>query len=562
MKSADTSPELLKDHLRFLNELCEISKHLDQEQKGSFYAALHDHGLLEVLQRTLAYSEMSMLSVEILLASIDTDGRQLRKYLLKNKDGGLLALLITRLHEDEDTGVKNVVTDLLRFVVDVDAADDATDRDQFLNMFYHHHLDRLLSPILIHTPEHTSKTLSDAMGVLIRNLIDLVGFLLMHHGTRARNHIVTYKILSRMNPLIGYVDKHVALAAVRNLRLVISLKDVVLNRVILKEHLVDRVVSLFLANASRYNLINSACLDLFNQIKKDGHTPMISYFAHRYYDQLKHITYTDLFVQFKGVSDELKFQTGPGGYPGQGLDMDALLNDDLPETPPLASYGLARLGSATSRENDKFNSDMDEMEYFESDEGIDSGAAASSSLGDASYSDYAPRHGLVSVESREHKRHSAAPDVHVPEDGLTDSSIALSSSSPVLDSSSLNHNPLTPLINTSYRSNSDEEQLEAPIDSASAPPQPSSAESPSLPHTSTPRFDGSEVATTNPPIEPATTSDSDAPLLSSEATSNHDTVHKKRKSPSLESPVYDENADVTPLNKRPKAAEDAVDTHS
>lgn len=582
MKAPETPPEMLKDHLRFLNELGEISKHLEQEQKANFYASLHDQGLLEVLQRTMAYSEMSMLSVEILLASIDTDGRQLRKYLLKNKDGGLLSLLITRLHDDEDTGVKNVVTDLLRFVVDVDAADDATDRDQFLNMFYHHHLDRLLAPILQHSPERQSRPLSDATGVLIRNLIDFVGFLLMHHGTRARNHILNYKILSRMNPLIGYVDKHVALAAVRNLRLVISLKDVVLNRVILKEHLVDRVVSLFLSNASRYNLINSACLDLFNQLKKDGHTLMISYFAQRYYDQLKDISYTDLFVQFKGVSDELKYQPGAfqQGHNG-GLDMDALLNDDLPETPPLASYSLSRQNSgSSSRENDKFSNDMDEMDYFESGDDGSTGAVSSPLLDEGNlgspYADYAPKHGLTGTSlgdpngtPREIKRHSAAPDVHVPEDGLVDSMAPKD----VADPAQPPHQA-SPLVNSSYRSNSDDEEmmgpqpLETPIDSSSpalehqqAEPSTSSEASNSL--TTTKDTPDEAIPQHSEPIANTTTpADHATPDALYEPASSPDTVYKKRKSPSLEAPSYEDNADVTPLNKRPKIAEDAVDTHS
>ena len=613
MKSPEATPEMLKDHLRFLNELCEISKHLDQEQKMSFYAALHDHGLLEVLQRTIAYSEMSMLSVEILLASIDTDGRQLRKYLLKNKEGGLLALLITRLHEDEDTGVKNVVTDLLRFLVDVDAADDSTDREQFLNMFYHHHLDRLLLPILNHPQERQSRTLSDATGILIRNLIDLVGFLLMHHGTRARTHIVNYQILSRMNPLISYVDKHVALAAVRNLRLVISLKDIVLNRIILKENLVDRVVQLFLANASRYNLINSACLDLFNQIKKDGHAPMIAHFTARYYEQLKDITYTDLFVQFKGISDDFRYQNAPGSFHGGhggsgGLDMDALLNDDLPETPPLASFGLggrhADRSSSSSRENEKFHSEMDEMEYFESgDDDLpnpsleDNGAGTSLSdvgLAGNHGSSYAstssfPKHhhgltdimGSSSASSSTHstatpsmgssshglvaKRHSAAPEVHVPEEALVESSPSANDHPSALTSSTL--------VNSSYRANSDLDDESAgqsfgsdSVSSSAPEHQPNETlitpNNTSSSHTTIEQPHSSSSSDSTLPVNSSTSSENMAQHILNEDLLPNDTVHKKRKSTSMEPSGIDENADVTPPNKRPKSAEDAVDTHS
>lgn len=599
MKAPETTPEQLKDYLRFLNELCEISKHLEAEQKSSFYAALHDHGLLEVLQRTLVYPEMSMLSVEILLASIDTDGRQLRKYLLKNRgDEGLLSILITRLHEDEDTGVKNVITDLLRFLVDIETGDDATDRVEFLNMFYHLHLDRLLSPILNHPAEAESKPLRDAPSVLTRNLIDLVGFLLMHHGTRARNHIITYKILSRMNPLIGYVDKHVALAALRNLRLVLGLKDAVLNKVILKENLIDRVVKLFLANANKYNLINSACLELFVQLKKDGHPAMISHFVQQYYDQLSHITYTDLFTQFKLAADENKYQSeggGPNAAAGIGSGGLSLL-DDEPDTPPLAySYeysGASDSGISASpiasRENDRFQRQMEELDYFESGDdespsnlgNMDDTTANYANKSDlsADSAEVADASNLIKISSP--KRRSIAPEVPIPssisQDSLqesissptehtTSNKISTSSSSTPSDAPSA---PFSPTSSSSTSSRSLVHSYSHPEDSSESskdggPGNAVQLASKSSPVVATypsenPQSDTNVLNTTSTTIPQAVEAPSTPPGAHS---SSSDTVHKKRKSPSLESSDQDDTSEILPLSKRPKA-EEAVDAKS
>jgi len=364
MKSLDASPEQLKDLLKFLNELCEISKHLEQEPKLSFYVSLHEHGLLEVLTRTLSHPEMRLVSVEILLASLDTDGRQLRKHLIATNASSecLMALLIRSLHEDEDTAVKNAITDLIRLLLDV-ATEDILDQSDFLNMFYSSHLDTLLSPILVHNQGAEANPMKDAVSLLMRNLVDFVGFILMHHGSRARNYIIDHTVLSRMNPLIGYVDKHVALAAVRSLRLVLGLEDALLNKVIIKDNLLDRVVTLFLANASRYNLINSACLELFAQMHKNTVTPpiaLVTHFVQRYYDQLKDIPYTTIFSTFKTIADDRKRQGG------NDYEHD-------PETPPLQFTSLSgRTGPSSSslssnyQENERFQRSMDELEYFES----------------------------------------------------------------------------------------------------------------------------------------------------------------------------------------------------
>lgn len=51
------------------------------------------------------------------------------------------------------------------------------------------------------------------------------------------------------------------------LRTVLAVKDDFYNRYIVREKVLDRVVECFVRNGARYNLLNSAMLELFDYIR-------------------------------------------------------------------------------------------------------------------------------------------------------------------------------------------------------------------------------------------------------------------------------------------------------
>jgi protein phosphatase-4 regulatory subunit 3 len=59
-----------------------------------------------------------------------------------------------------------------------------------------------------------------------------------------------------------------SLGALRVIRSIVGAKDEFYNRYIISNHLMDPVVALLLRFAEKYNLVNSATLELFEFIKK------------------------------------------------------------------------------------------------------------------------------------------------------------------------------------------------------------------------------------------------------------------------------------------------------
>ena len=104
------------------------------------------------------------------------------------------------------------------------------------------------------------------------------------------------------------------MAGIRFLRTIISRNDDSLHCHIVKNDLFDPVIQAFRANENRYNLINSAVLELIEYIRKENFKSLISYVVENYSQDLEKIDYVDSFQQLK-----LKYEQSPKSYPPQGV---------------------------------------------------------------------------------------------------------------------------------------------------------------------------------------------------------------------------------------------------
>jgi protein phosphatase-4 regulatory subunit 3 len=60
-------------------------------------------------------------------------------------------------------------------------------------------------------------------------------------------------------------------------------------------HLFEPILQIVYDTMPRDNLLNSACLELFEFIKGEKIKPLVVYFVEKYRDQIKEITYVDTF---------------------------------------------------------------------------------------------------------------------------------------------------------------------------------------------------------------------------------------------------------------------------
>lgn len=107
----------------------------------------------------------------------------------------------------------------------------------------------------------------------------------------------------------------------------------------------------------RDNLLNSACLELFEFIKRDNIKPIITHVVEKYREKLKSITYVDIFEKLIQRYDELQ---------GYGLETDATLfsQEEIPPAQRGVLNGQRWQGvrEMDAAEEEYFNTSDDEEE--------------------------------------------------------------------------------------------------------------------------------------------------------------------------------------------------------
>ena len=90
-------------------------------------------------------------------------------------------------------------------------------------------------------------------------------------------------------------DPNLWTAALKFFRACIGLQDEFYNRQITQNHLFEPILNIVYDTMPRDNLLNSACLELFEFIKRENIKPIILHVVENYRERLQEITYVDTF---------------------------------------------------------------------------------------------------------------------------------------------------------------------------------------------------------------------------------------------------------------------------
>lgn len=107
-----------------------------------------------------------------------------------------------------------------------------------------------------------------------------------------------------------------AAAALKFFRTLVSLQDTFYLAQLTHNNTFGLILDIVYETMPRDNLLNSACLELFEFIKRDNIKPIITHVVEKYREKLKAITYVDIFEKLIQRYDELQ---------GYGLEADATL---------------------------------------------------------------------------------------------------------------------------------------------------------------------------------------------------------------------------------------------
>ena len=107
----------------FIQDFCTSARNLQMVNRQSFYRALAGNGILQELPPFLRDTEYTvrMVVADIILNILDHDAPLLRSFVLAQRKHGSRALtdiIIERLIEDEDNGMKFQFAEILRILLD------------------------------------------------------------------------------------------------------------------------------------------------------------------------------------------------------------------------------------------------------------------------------------------------------------------------------------------------------------------------------------------------------------------------------------------------------------
>jgi protein phosphatase-4 regulatory subunit 3 len=130
---------------------------------------------------------------------------------------------------------------------------------------------------------------------LYAHLLEVLCFFIRQHNFRSKYFILSEGLAARVAQLMECPEKHLQLTALKYFRIVIGFHDETHNRQIIQHQLFEPILRILFATMPRDNLLNSACLELFEFIKRENIKMLVQHLVETYREKLQGITYVDTF---------------------------------------------------------------------------------------------------------------------------------------------------------------------------------------------------------------------------------------------------------------------------
>ncbi|TPX56528.1 hypothetical protein PhCBS80983_g04494 [Powellomyces hirtus] len=326
LDSADTPDERKKEAVLFLHELFAVTKQLQTMNRPlfmrhcdpvGFHKSLINHGLFDALSQMFIKGDLeTRTAIAAITANvIDHDAnivRSLTQVQVKTStQQPFFELLVDRLLIEKDAGLRLQSAEMIRALLDTAPLDTSeglvahstlsvNSVDDFLQLVYDKWAAKLVTPILnFDVTESADSGPPDANGLtaqdraaLCNHICDLLCFMIKQHGHRIKYLLLTTPIISKVAALLKAKQNYLRLSALRVLRVCIGMREEwYTTQVLLKMDITKHVMNLFIDVKSKYNLLNSACLELFEFLVKENPKPVVASLVTNFRSELENVTY-------------------------------------------------------------------------------------------------------------------------------------------------------------------------------------------------------------------------------------------------------------------------------
>ncbi|OAK97227.1 DUF625-domain-containing protein [Phaeosphaeriaceae sp. SRC1lsM3a] len=311
-----------KDAVLFIQQCCGIAKSLQANGRAQMYQNFISNGLLDVIQFALKHQDamVRVAGTEILINLIDHDALMVRSQIFKalqEKTKPLTDTLIELLLIEVDLGVKAQMAEAVKILLDPNANSASIEAlgrtnsdflakmrgqlpsipqtDSFIQNFYDDSARKLFQPLKDLEGRESMDNLTMQEVALYVHLLEVLCFFIRQHNFRSKYFILSEGLAARVAQLMDCPEKYLQLSALKYFRIVIGFHDETHNRQIIQHQLFEPILRILFATMPRDNLLNSACLELFEFIKRENIKMLVQHLVETYRERLQDITYVDTF---------------------------------------------------------------------------------------------------------------------------------------------------------------------------------------------------------------------------------------------------------------------------
>ncbi|XP_028075348.1 serine/threonine-protein phosphatase 4 regulatory subunit 3B isoform X2 [Camellia sinensis] len=300
LRLSTTSAESKKNLVLFLHEFCSLSKSLQMVQQQRLFRDLVNEGIFDIMAEVLQSQDkkLVLIGTDILILFLNQDPNLLRSYFARQEGILLFGLLVKGMITDFGDDMHCQFLEILRSLLD--SYTSGTQRETIIEIFYEKHLGQLIDVITSSCPPNgMGQSVSKSVGSngcienqirakpeILLNICELLCFCVFHHQYRIKCNFLLNNMVDKVLFLTRRREKYLVVAAVRFFRTLISRNDEHLMHHIVKNNLLKPIVEAFICNGNRYNLLNSAVLELFEYIRKENLKILLKYLVDSFWDQL------------------------------------------------------------------------------------------------------------------------------------------------------------------------------------------------------------------------------------------------------------------------------------
>ncbi|TKR87890.1 hypothetical protein L596_012222 [Steinernema carpocapsae] len=314
LKDKNITVQRRKELASFLKEFCSYSQSLQPngpQGRDMFLKLLMSNDVLAAVDLCIISPDATTrtITVELLSLIVENNPTFVRDFLVQqgkntsevNDNDLLINRMIGQMFKDRDPELTSAqqMGQVLRLLVDPENMTAKSDKTEFLPFFYRRSITTLVQPLL----DNTEKGVIGKDTYYVANqqtlILELLSFCIQHHSFSMRNYCMHHDLLNRVLVLLKSKHHFLALYALRLFRRILNLRDEFYIKYIVRESVLSRVVDAFVANGRRYNVMNSAILELFEFIAHENISLLVTYAVDHHWEHFESVEYVETFRSLK-----------------------------------------------------------------------------------------------------------------------------------------------------------------------------------------------------------------------------------------------------------------------